>query len=133
MIDWLDLLAVKGTLKSLLQHHSSEVLILHHLRLLYGPVLISVNDYWKNHSFDYADLCYLKKRTCNCGKGASQVAVKNPSVNAGDSRDSGSIPGSGRSLGRMYGNPLQYSHLKIPFTEEPGGLQSMESQRVRLN
>ena len=62
MIDWLDLLVVKGTLKSLLQHHSSEVLILHHLRLLYGPVLISVNDYWKNHSFDYADLCYLKKK-----------------------------------------------------------------------
>ena len=53
MIDWLDLLAVQGTLKSLLQHHSSEVSILHHLRLLYGPVLISVNDYWKNHSFDY--------------------------------------------------------------------------------
>ena len=62
MIDWLDLLAVKGTPKSLLQDHSSEVSILHHLRLLYGPVLISVNDYWKNHSFDYADLCYLKKK-----------------------------------------------------------------------
>ena len=72
-------------------------------------------------------------RPHECGKGASQVAVKNLSANAGDSRDSGSIPGSGRSPGRMHGNPLQYSHLKIPFTEEPRGLQSMESQRVSLN
>ena len=26
--------------------------------LLYGPTLISIHDYWKNHSFDYADLCW---------------------------------------------------------------------------
>jgi len=26
--------------------------------LLYGPVLISIHDYWKNHSFDYMDLCW---------------------------------------------------------------------------
>ena len=30
-MDWLDLLAVQGTLKSLLQHHSSKTSILHHL------------------------------------------------------------------------------------------------------
>ena len=42
---------------------------------------------------------------------ASQVVlvVKNPPANAGDARDSGSIPGSGRSPGRGNGNPLQYS------------------------
>ena len=51
-MDWLDLLAVQGTLKSLLQHHSSLV-----LSLLYGPTLTSIHDYWKNHSFDYMDLC----------------------------------------------------------------------------
>ena len=40
--------------------------------------------------------------------GASQVApvVKNPSTNAGDIRDMGSIPGSGRSPGGGHGSPL---------------------------
>ena len=37
--------------------------------------------------------------------------VKNPPANAGDIRDTGSIPGSGRSLGEGNGNPLQYSCL----------------------
>ena len=37
--------------------------------------------------------------------------VKNPPVNAGDSRDAGLTPGSGRSPGRGNGNPLQYSCL----------------------
>ena len=40
-MDWLDLLAVQGTLKSLLQHHSSKALILQHLAsFLYSPTLI---------------------------------------------------------------------------------------------
>ena len=38
--------------------------------------------------------------------------VKNPSVDAGDTRDMGLIPGSGRSLGVGNGNPLQYSCLE---------------------
>ena len=48
---------------------------------------------------------------------ASQVAlvVKNPPANAGDARDTGSIPGSGRSFGEGYGNPLQYSCLENPM------------------
>ena len=48
--------------------------------------------------------------------GASQVAlvVKNPSTNAGDVRDMGSIPGSGRSPGG-HGNPLQCSYLENPM------------------
>ena len=49
-MDCLDLLAVQGTLKSLLQHHSSKAYILQHF--LHSPTLISVHDYWKNHSFD---------------------------------------------------------------------------------
>ena len=40
-IDWFDLLAVQGTLKSLLQHHSSKASILQ-LSLLYGPTLTSI-------------------------------------------------------------------------------------------
>ena len=38
--------------------------------------------------------------------------VKNPPVSAGDARDAGSIPGSGRSPGEGNGNPLQYSCLE---------------------
>ena len=42
----------------------------------------------------------------------------------------GSIPRLGRSLGEGNGNPLQQA-WGIPCTEEPGGIQSMESQRLR--
>ena len=39
------------------------------------------------------------------------------------------ISGSGRSPGEENGNPFQYSCLGIPWTKEPGGLQSMGSQK----
>ena len=48
--------------------------------------------------------------------------VKNPPGNAEDAGDADSVPGSGRSHGGSHGNPLQYSFLEIPWTEEPGGL-----------
>ena len=54
--DSLDLLAVQGTLKSLLQHHSLKAFLA--LSLFYCPGLTSIHDFWKNHSFDYADLCW---------------------------------------------------------------------------
>ena len=41
----------------------------------------------------------------------------------------GPIPGWERSPGEGNGNPLQYSCLEIPWTEEPGGLKSMGSQK----
>ena len=50
-MDWLDLLAVQGTLKSLLQHHSSKASILWH-SAFFIVQLTSIHDYWKNHSFD---------------------------------------------------------------------------------
>ena len=54
-LDWFDLLAVLGTFKSLLQHHGLKASILR-------PSLWSnshiIHDYWKNHSFDYRDLCW---------------------------------------------------------------------------
>ena len=64
---------------------------------------------------------------------ASQLALvgKKPSANAGDARDEGSIPGSGRVPGGGNGNPLQYFYWEIPRTEEPGGPQPMGPQRVR--
>ena len=58
--------------------------------------------------------------------------VKNLPANAGDLRDAGLIPGLGRSSGGGHGNPPQYS-WRIPWTEEPGRLQSMGSHRVRHN
>ena len=52
-IDWLDLLAVQGTLKSLLQQYSSKSVNSSVFSLLYGPTLTSIHDYWKNHNLDY--------------------------------------------------------------------------------
>ena len=62
-------------------------------------------------------------------QGASLVAqmVKEFTCNAGNL---GSIPGSGRPPGVGNGKPLQYSCWETPWTEEPGGLQSMVLQRV---
>ena len=55
-IGWLDLLAVQGTLKSLLnttvqKHQFFNI-------QLYSPTLTSIHDYWKNHSCDQTDLCW---------------------------------------------------------------------------
>ena len=50
-IDWFDLLPVKGTLKSLFQHHSSKASILQ-CSAFFMAQLTSVRDYWKNHSFN---------------------------------------------------------------------------------
>ena len=56
-IDRFDLLAVQGTLKSLLQHHKFKSINFLALSFLYGPTLTSIYDYWKNYSFDQMDLC----------------------------------------------------------------------------
>ena len=50
-MDWLDLLAVQGTLKSLLQHHTSKALILQRSAFL-SPTLTSIHYHRKNHSLD---------------------------------------------------------------------------------
>ena len=47
-IDWFDLFAIQGTLKSLLQHHSLKTSILHTLPSFYGLILTSIQDYWEN-------------------------------------------------------------------------------------
>ena len=61
------------------------------------------------------------------------LVVKNPPASAGDKRDTGSIPGLGRSPGEGNGNPLQYSCLKNPV--DRGAWQAtvhgVVSQRVR--
>ena len=71
-------------------------------------------------------ICILSLENKNCGP-PNGSDDKEFACNAGDQD---SIPGSGRSPGEGNGNPLQYSCLEIPRTEEPGGLQSMGLQRV---
>ena len=56
-MDWLALLAVQGTLKSLLQHHLKSINYWV-LSFLYSATLTSIYDHWKNHSFDQTDLCW---------------------------------------------------------------------------
>ena len=75
-IEWFDLLAIQGTLKSLLQHHNLKASV---LNLLYSPTLTSAHDYWKN-----PDSSLGEEFACSAG---------NPS----------SIPGLGRSAGEGIG------------------------------
>ena len=57
--------------------------------------------------------------------------MKTRPAGTGDARDEGSIPGSGRSPGIGNGNPLSILACKITWTEEPGELEPVGSQRVR--
>ena len=59
--------------------------------------------------------------------------VKNPPASAGDIRDTGSIPGPGRSPGGGHGNPLQYSYLKNPMDRGAWMEESIGLQTVRHN
>ena len=74
-----------------------------------------------------SDHCYTQELT-----GASQVAlvVKNLPARAGDLRDAGSVPGWGRFPGEGMATHSSVLAWRIPWTEEPGRLQSIGSQRV---
>ena len=56
--------------------------------------------------------------------------VKNPPANAGDIRGTGSIPGQEDPLKRHMAPHSSVIAWRIPWTEEPGQLQSMGLQRV---
>ena len=103
-INWLDLLAVQGTLKSLLQHHSLKASKSSVLSLLYGT-LTSIRDYWKNHSLTIhtfvGKLKYLLFNSC-----------------------------LGLSLEKAIAPHSSTLAWKIQWTQEPGGLQSMGLLRV---
>ena len=62
-----------------------------------------------------------------------RLVVKSPPANAGDARNVGSIPGSGRSPGGGHGNPFQYSCLENPHAQRSlvGYIQFIGLQRVR--
>ena len=68
-------------------------------------------------------------------QGISQVvqSVKHPQVSEGDTRDVSSIPGLGRSPKKEMATHSSILSWKIPWTEEPGELQSMGLQRVQNN
>ena len=65
--------------------------------------------------------------------GASQVVlvIKNPPANAGDMGDTGLTLGSGRSPREGLATHSSIFAWRIPWTEKPGRLQSIELQRVR--
>ena len=56
--------------------------------------------------------------------------VKNLPASAGDIRDAGLIPGSGRSPGGGMATDSSILASETPWTEEPGTLQPMGSQRI---
>ena len=102
-IDWLDLFAVWGTLKSLLQYHKLESINSSVLSLLYGPTLTSIHDL---------------------------LVVKNLPVNAGIT---GSICVRKIPWSRKWQPTLVFLPGKFPGQRSLGGLQSMGSQRVWHN
>ena len=55
LMHWLDILAIQGTLKTLLQHYNLKASLLRLSATVYGPALTSIHDYWKNCSFDCMD------------------------------------------------------------------------------
>ena len=57
------------------------------------------------------------------------LMVKSLPANAGDKRDMGSIPGSGDPMEEGMATHSSILTWRIPWTEEPGGLQSIELQR----
>ena len=59
-MDWLDLLAVQGPLKSLLQHHTQfKSINSSTFSLLYSPTLTSIHDYWKSVNFHYTSGIFI--------------------------------------------------------------------------
>ena len=118
MMDWLDLLSVQGTLKSLLQHHSSKAWILRHSAFftvqLSHPYMTTGKTIALTRQTSVSKVMSLLfnmlSRLVHSFPGGSEGKVS--ACNAGDP---GSIPGLGRSPGERKGNPLQYSCLENPM------------------
>ena len=122
-IVWLDLLAVQGTLKSLLQHHSSKASVLRHSAFF--MVQLSHPYMTTGKTTDLTIHIFVGKITSLLFNMLFKFVMgfpggsdgKGSACNAGDAS---SISRSGRSPGEGNGNPLQYSCLKIPWMGEPG-------------
>ena len=115
-MDWLDLLAVQGILKSLLQHHSSKASILRHSAfftvqlshpyMTTGKTIALIRRTFVGKVMSL--LLNMLSRLDFLGGSDSKASVYNVG-------DLGSIPGSGRSPGEGNGNPLQYYFLENPM------------------
>ena len=78
----------------------------------------------------FTRLLFQDFRPLNLGEVPWWLSGEESDCNAGNA---GLNPGLGRSPGEGNGNPFQYSCLGNPKDEEPGGLQSVGSQRVKHN
>ena len=113
-MDWLDLLAVEQTLKSLLQHHSSKVSILWHSAFFIVQFSLPYMTTGKTialtrQTFVDKVMSLLLNMLSRDFPGGSDGKVSVYNVG-----DLGSIPGLGRIPGEGNGNPLQYCRLENP-------------------
>ena len=82
MTDWLGLLAVQRVQDSQGSSPTPQLKITSSLvlSLLYGPTLISIHDYWKDHSFDWMDLCQQMSLFFNSYLGCSWLFFQGASI-----------------------------------------------------
>ena len=106
-IDWFALLAVQGTLKNLLQHHSSKASVLWHSAFF----MVQLSHMYMTTGKTIA-LRQTKNVVKHCKGFPGGSVVKKPPANAGDQ---GSNPGLGRTPGEGNGDPLQCSCLENPI------------------
>ena len=116
-IDWFDLLPVQGTLKILLQHHSSKPPIL----WCSASFMVQISHPYMatGKTIDFTIWTFIGK-WLPCFLIHCLVLLIFPGGSDGkesvcNARDLGSIPGSGRCPGEGNGNPLQYSYLENPM------------------
>ena len=121
-MDWVDLLAVQGTLKSLLQHHSSKASILQHSAFFTVP--LSHPYMTTGKTIALTRQTFVDKVMTLLFNTLSRFAISFPGGSGKKSacnvEDLGLIPGLERSPGAGHDNPLQYSCL-----ENPHGQQSL--------
>ena len=82
---------------------------------------------WNWYYWEYLHQSY-QQTGFPCGS-----VVKNPPVNSGNSRNMGSVPGKEDPLEKEMATHSSILAWDIPWTEEPGRLQSMQPKRVRHN
>ena len=123
MTEWLNL--TDATLERNLTFLGKKVYLFFSSKETYREVKIL-----KSLSLEDESLAFYRLRVYPSGASQLALVVKSIPVNAGDIRHTGSIPGSGRSPGTGSGNYSSILAWRIPWTEEPGGLQFMGLQRV---
>ena len=127
-MDWLHLLAVQGTLKSLLQHHSSKASILRHSAFF---IVQLSHPYVANESTLYYTVIIISMRILETSL-IAQLVKNPPAVQETQVWEWQTLEKDPGEPGEGNGNPPVFLPLlawEIPWTEEPGGLQCMGSQK----